>query len=130
MKYYLALFALLNSQVSFAEEFEVEGKAYTLLEKKSDFSCSNFTIESLEKRLPRSVNQNLVRGGLGHLDDPRMISHTLTYSNKSIQKTLPRLENLLKNYDKISPRRSYISKADACPGNDGVLFRMWGGGNC
>lgn len=131
MKFYLTIFAaLLISQVSFSEEFEVEGKAYSLIENKSDFSCSNFTIESLEKRLPRSVNQNLVRGGLGHLDDPRIISHTLTYSNESVKKTLPRLESLLTNYDKISPRRSYIPKANACPGNNGVLFRMWGGGNC
>lgn len=115
-----------------SEEFEVAGKLYTLQEKQSDFSCNEFTIQSLEKRLPYSVNENLVRGGLGHLGDFNIISHTITYSsqNKSIIQQLPKLEKLLTSYDRIDPNRPYISKPEACPGNDAVLFRMWGGGNC
>lgn len=120
------------SQNIFPETFVVDGKEYVLEEKKSSFKCPNFNIESLEKRLPSFLNGNLVRGGLGHLGDFKIISHKITYSNssESISRRLPKLEGLLSSYERIDSSRPYISKPTACPGKDGVLFEMWGGGNC
>jgi len=132
MKNILLIIAILFSCNALSEEFEVAGKLYTLKEKKIDFSCDEFTIQSLEKSLPHSVNENLVRGGLGHLGNFLIISHTLSYinKNKSISQQLPKLEKLLTSYERIDPRRPYISKPEACPGKNTVLFSMWGGGNC
>lgn len=128
----LLIISLLFSNLSYAETIKIKGKEYTLEEKKEVLNCKAFKIISLEKRLPYSVNVDRIPNGItmGHLGDENILSQTITYKSKIVSKAFPQLENLLSTYERIDLSRSYISRPVSCIGEDAVLFRMWGGGNC
>ena len=115
-----------------SEVIESNGKKYTVETKHNTLRCNTFSVTNIERSLPFSIRESRIpyEITMKHHGRPHLLNLTLLYNSQSVEKKLPALETLLSGYNKISEKKSYISTPISCIGNNKVLFKMWGGGNC